>query len=509
MIYIKRAVSADVTRQIDLSFEVAEVFFGYDPSKSGLVIDVEFCEKHSREVYKGRINKRGHGVTIPGEFFSYIKANHEIDDLIVFESTNNPKKFLFQVLRPSDKQYQEYEGLLSKYGKFSRVIKKYTHLLIDETTIPEGRWMKVINDWIEKIEALEGKEDRLSESVVRELQEEWKMLLAQNMMNLVKKGTDVVCPFTGVEGDFSKFPMLFIASHIKRFADSSLKEKYDINNGLLLTANADALFDKYMITVSEDKKLVFSKFIDEDLKKILNLVEITLPDVLNDERMEYMKEHRRIFLEKEQIRETLGRYEENESELKVGSGVEDDISGLVMNSAQTQRYELPIEETTPTQAADDLEDSFFLTNNTDIGLKYKFSKNITRVIVGCYKNAEHMRWIAKNRKYNVRTGKRVGSFSETTEDIPNVQLLVLYSANSLNKRQFYTIAEYQGKKMSVEELIALGYKTNRTKGEYFVFDLEYEHEPIDIDLEKIIGNAVKKNAKYRKGMPIVIEINNI
>lgn len=507
MIYIKRAVSADVNRQIDLSFEVAEIFFGYDRSKPGLVLNVDFIERHSKAVYQGNIKKSGHGVTIPGQFFSYIKANHKIDDLIVFEKTDNPKLFLFQVLRPTDRQYSDFEDLLKKYGKYSSVIKKHTHLLIDETTIPEGRWMKVISDWIEKIEALEGKEEKLSESVVRELHDEWKKLLAQNMMNIVNKGSDVVCPFTGVEGDFSKLPMLFIASHIKRFADSSLKEKYDINNGLLLTANADALFDKYMVTVSEDKKLVFSKFIDEDLKRVLNLVEIIMPEVLNDERMEYMKEHRRIFEEKEKLRTTSGKYEGEETESVVVSTDAPTTQVLSLHKPQPRKYELPSEEHPLLQVADP-EETFCLTSNTDVGLKYKFSPNVTRVIIGCYKNADHMRWIAKNKKYNIRVGKRVGSLSEMAEDLPMVQLLILYSNNSFNKKQFYTIAESQGQKMDVEQMKTLGYSTTRTEGVYFVYDLEYEHEPIDLDIEKIVENAKKNTPRYKKGMPIIIEINN-
>lgn len=488
MIYIKRAVSADVTRQIDLSFEVAEVFFGYNPSVTGLVLDVEFCEKHSRDIYKGRIKKSGHSVTIPGELFSYIKANHKIDDLIVFESTNNPKKFLFQVLRSSDKQYQEYEGLLSKYGKFSRAIRKYTHLLIDETTIPEGHWMKVINDWIEKIEALEGKEDRLSESVVRELHEEWKMLLAQNMMNLVKKGTDVVCPFTGVEGDFSKFPMLFIASHIKRFADSSLKEKYDINNGLLLTANADALFDKYMITVSEDKKLVFSKFIDEDLKKILNLVEITLPDVLNDERMEYMKEHRRIFLEKEQIRETLGRYEED-------AYTTNDSSDVVNKNSALRPIADPTESEYVSMAADDSD--FY----GSLSKKEVFRNKKEDFIMGCYKNSKHAKWIDNHRMYNIRLGNRSGAYDP--KELPTSCVLILYQKSRLANNRAFRVTN--GREMSCQELLSFDYPGTLKETYYFVYDIV---EDIDIkyDIESLFETAKQKlGDKFKNGMPLIIK----
>ena len=101
--------------------------------------------------------------------------------------------------------------------------------------------------------------------------------------------------------------MLFIASHIKRFSDSDCDEAFDINNGLLLCANADALFDKHMITVDENKKLIFSFLIDNDymLKQKLLLNQPIFEIVLNEKRMEYMKDHREIFFKKEQERKRM------------------------------------------------------------------------------------------------------------------------------------------------------------------------------------------------------------
>lgn len=501
MIYIKRAVSADVNRQIDLSFEVAEIFFGYDRSKSGLVQNVEFCEKHSRAVYQGNIKKSGHGVTIPGQFFSYIKANHKIDDLIVFEKTPDPKRYLFQVLRPTDRQYPEYEDLLKKYGKYNPIIKKHTHLLIDETTIPEGRWMKALDEWIEKIEALEGQEDKLSESVVRELHEEWKKLLAQNMMNLVRKGTEVVCPFTGVEGDFTKLPMLFIASHIKRFADSSLKEKYDINNGLLLTANADALFDKYMITVSEDKKLVFSKFIDNDLKRVLNLIDIIMPEVLNDERMEYMKEHRRVFEEKERLRATLGIYEGDEDENIATSTDVPATQVIPLHKPQPRKYELPSEDL-PISHAAELEETFINVDNSTLG-KMNIFPNAETILIGCFKDSKHKKWIMDNKKYNVRMGKRLGSVGESLEEVPKAQFLVLYHKDHFEKRLYYTLMR-SSYVMTADELNNIDYPNANPKNSYFVYELGQEVVGFEFDVARVIKKVSETIENYKKGMPIYI-----
>lgn len=141
----------------------------------------------------------------------------------------------------------------------------------------------------------------------RKQQYAWKTLLAKEMMNYTTHEGEVFCPFTQINADFETVPMLFIASHIKRFVDSDTTEAYDVNNGLLLCANADALFDKHMITVDENKKLKFSFLLENNwqLKQKLLLNQPIFELILNEKRMEYMAEHRNMFEEKELKRRTI------------------------------------------------------------------------------------------------------------------------------------------------------------------------------------------------------------
>ena len=61
-----------------------------------------------------------------------------------------------------------------------------------------------------------------------------------------------------------------------------------------------------MITISENKELVFSFLIDNDfeLKSKLLLLQPIFKIILNDERMKYLEDHRRIFKEKEDKRKS-------------------------------------------------------------------------------------------------------------------------------------------------------------------------------------------------------------
>lgn len=142
----------------------------------------------------------------------------------------------------------------------------------------------------------------------RKLQSMWKSKLAKEMMTYTTEEGRVFCPFTGVSADFSTFSMLFVASHIKRHADCyNDRESFDINNGLLLSANADALFDKYMITISNTKELIFSFLLETDysLRNNLLLNQPIFQLVLNEDRMKNLEEHRAKFYKKEEERKKL------------------------------------------------------------------------------------------------------------------------------------------------------------------------------------------------------------
>lgn len=143
------------------------------------------------------------------------------------------------------------------------------------------------------------------EEVTRQQQSAWRKMLANEMMAYTQIPNSVFCPFTYITVNFESLGTLFVASHIKGFKDPNTtnEEKYDINNGLLLSANADALFDKHLISVNEDKELVFSFLLDDvKLKSQLLLMSPIFKPVLNEKRMEYLKYQYNKFKELEILR---------------------------------------------------------------------------------------------------------------------------------------------------------------------------------------------------------------
>ncbi|WP_148359062.1 HNH endonuclease [Peribacillus simplex] len=83
-----------------------------------------------------------------------------------------------------------------------------------------------------------------------------------------------------------------VASHIKPWSQSSNHERMDVNNGLLLCPNHDALFDKGYISFESDGTILISDSLDEETKVFLNINE-TMNIVLNEEQQKYMRWHQK------------------------------------------------------------------------------------------------------------------------------------------------------------------------------------------------------------------------
>ena len=88
---------------------------------------------------------------------------------------------------------------------------------------------------------------------------------------------------------------LLVASHIKPWAICNNVERVDVNNGLLLCANMDKLFDNGLITFSNNGKLSVSSILGKDNQSRLNIESGMIFDLkLNENMKEYLEYHRNI-----------------------------------------------------------------------------------------------------------------------------------------------------------------------------------------------------------------------
>lgn len=242
-------------------------------------IDLDFKGEEFIEI---NITQAVHGIGTK-EDIEFHKLRHHMfkNDILFFLIEKNgldTNLFILPVKNPI------FFTIIGQYNQaWERYKSKENQILINETSMDQNA---------------------IKESFDRKHQLKWRNLLAEEMMNYTTSDYEVFCPFTLIQTRFDELGTLFRASHIKGFKDCNEYEKYDTNNGLLLVANADALFDKHLISISEDKKLIFSFLIEQDhvLKQKLLLTDNLFKDVLNEVRMEYLNYHREIFYKKEEER---------------------------------------------------------------------------------------------------------------------------------------------------------------------------------------------------------------
>lgn len=94
------------------------------------------------------------------------------------------------------------------------------------------------------------------------------------------------CPLTGI----SKLELL-IASHIVPWKDATDAERLDPHNGILLSPNADALFDRHLISFDDEGRLVLSTTISSDDLSRFG-IDATKRIPVSDGMRSYLERHR-------------------------------------------------------------------------------------------------------------------------------------------------------------------------------------------------------------------------
>jgi hypothetical protein len=96
------------------------------------------------------------------------------------------------------------------------------------------------------------------------------------------------------------------ASHIKPWRISNNDERLNPANGLLLTANLDALFDRCLISFENDGRMLLSGIATSD-RELLGVPQNLRPDVTLGEAREFLRDHQRQYWRQQSLYDTVHR----------------------------------------------------------------------------------------------------------------------------------------------------------------------------------------------------------
>ena len=103
--------------------------------------------------------------------------------------------------------------------------------------------------------------------------------------------TERKCPITK-----SSILTILISSHIVPWSKSNDKERLDVENGILLSPLYDSLFDRHLISFSDQGKILISNKLDNDDIQNLNIKSDSKIPITEGMKV-YLKRHREIFYE--------------------------------------------------------------------------------------------------------------------------------------------------------------------------------------------------------------------
>lgn len=87
-------------------------------------------------------------------------------------------------------------------------------------------------------------------------------------------------------------PRILIASHIIPWKKASDEERLDVDNGILLSPDVDALFDRHLISFDENGKILLGKEIKHHRIELLGLTGNEKVNHFSEQNQQYLEKHR-------------------------------------------------------------------------------------------------------------------------------------------------------------------------------------------------------------------------
>jgi hypothetical protein len=128
------------------------------------------------------------------------------------------------------------------------------------------------------------------------------------------------------------------------------------------------------------------------------------------------------------------------------------------------------------------------------------------VLVGCYKNEEHLRWILEKGKYNIRLGgEREGSI-ELKESYLKARYLLLYNLDDFSDLRIMKIIKEHPTIANDTAMAEMGYPDPTPNQMYMVYDVSVDA------VEPELSNrpwTIEPFVKDKDGAPIIVTYTNL
>jgi len=206
------------------------------------------------------------------------------------------KNHMEDILKLQDDKYAPFNksgrGNTGYLFRVSKELANFFFEVIEATNLVLRRKFQIEDNL--QLEDVKQIENELNSIITLEKTEKETIIKSRIGQSAFKKALLTIekkCRLCGVRDE-----RFLVASHIKPWSESNNQERLDVNNGLLLCPNHDALFDKRYISFDETGKVMVKKSLDATTKMFLNISD-NMSINLDERQQIYMEWHREKFLE--------------------------------------------------------------------------------------------------------------------------------------------------------------------------------------------------------------------
>lgn len=232
---------------------------------------------HTKKLYNNRIKDGIIYYTGMGRVGDQALISH--NKTLAESRTNGVTLHFFEVFQQG--QYT-YRGIVELVGE------PFTEIQKDMNGDARTVWvfpLKKVDDWTEEVTKLEKELEAQKTITNTEKEQVVKLRIGQSTFKDHLLQRECKCAICGITDK-----NFLIASHIKPWSKSTHAERLDVNNGLLLCPNHDALFDKGYISFDDNGQIVISSKLNETTKKYMN-INPSIKIKMSKEMKKYMEYH--------------------------------------------------------------------------------------------------------------------------------------------------------------------------------------------------------------------------
>lgn len=214
---------------------------------------------------------------LPKDFFTKEQSNFPWQLHLKWTTTGARYTWWFDFTKKSLTNKTEHNAMLLDLRNEANTEQLVSTSSNGVSTLDEDIWKgekSVVNSETEKFEITETEKEQVVKSRIGQ------SAFKKALLDIEKK-----CKLCDVSDE-----RFLVASHIKPWSQSSNQERLDVNNGLLLCPNHDALFDKGYISFDDDGTILISDSLDEVTKVFLNINE-TMNISISGNQQQYMEWH--------------------------------------------------------------------------------------------------------------------------------------------------------------------------------------------------------------------------